>query len=108
MLAKDINFHPGSISRIYGYASIQTEQLLLISTALQYDFFAIYSAQLNLKKPEPIPPPANQKSECEIQLEQKIHEIEALKKEIETLKMEDIKKENAYLKQINDLLKKKQ
>ena len=47
------------------------------------------------------------KSESEILLEEKMAENEALKKEIAALKLEEMKKENGYLKQINGLLMKK-
>jgi len=110
VLAHALGIHAGSVSRMYGNASMQTKQLQIISETLEHDFFAVYSSILNFKKPETIiqnPTVLVEKSECEKQLEQKNLEIEALKKEIETLKMDEIKKENAFLRQINELLKKK-
>jgi len=95
MLAEALGLHIGSISRIYRQASIQTSQLKTISEHLNYDFFAVYSASLSLKKVESIAPEEVKKTECEKLLEEKIAEVEALKKEM------------AYVKEINELLRRK-
>ena len=105
-MAEVLDIHYGSISRVYNNPSIQISQLEKLSKYLQYDFFAVYSANLNLKT-LPISHSEVKKSESEILLEEKMAENEALKKEIAALKLEEMKKENGYLKQINGLLMKK-
>ena len=69
---------------------MQLYMLKRFSLALNHDFFADYSQSLDIKKKE-----TKSTSESDKLLEEKNTEIESLKKEI------------AYLKQINDLLMKK-
>ena len=93
-LAEHLGMHTGSVSRLYSYPSVQTEMLQKISVALDYDFFAVYSRELNIKKEEEVVMvvEAPAKIDYEKLLKEKIAELEALKKE------------NAYLKEINGLL----
>lgn len=105
-LADALDVHYGSISRIYGNASLQTSQLEKISRHLKYDFFAVYSANLGLKSLL-LGDSEIKKPESEVLLDEKIAEIAVLKGEIAALKLEGMQKENGYLKQINGLLLKK-
>lgn len=45
-LAEQIHCNPHSISKIFQKRIMDTQQLFLISRALQYDFFAYYSTLL--------------------------------------------------------------
>lgn len=90
-LATTLGLHIGSISRIYAYKSIQTDQLKKISIYLKYDFFALYSTELDIKKVV-----VDTTSATEKLLFKSEEEVAALKKEI------------VYLKEINELLRKKQ
>jgi len=95
-LAEVLEMHSGSVSRLYGYRSIQTDVLQKISVELGVDFFEFYSRDLNFKKE------VVAVTSCEKKLEEKTAELEVLKKE-----MEGFKREMGYLKQINELLVKK-
>ena len=88
-LAKKMGVHPGSIGRILDYPSMQLTSLRKFCEVLDYDFFAIYSEDLKVTKKEIV------KTECEKMLEESKNELEK------------VKLENAFLKEINELLKKK-
>jgi len=82
-LSSRLGVHPGSISRIFNYRHMHSSLLQKLSQALGHDFFKYFSQDIRVERPE---------SE---------KQIEQLRKEMET-----IKKENGYLKQINELLTK--
>ena len=77
-LADKIEMATSSVNRLYNYKSVQTELLTKISIALDYDFFAVYSENLNIKKEE-----VKVVSESEKLLEAKTAELEELKKIME-------------------------
>ncbi len=81
----------GSVSRLFGYKSVQTDFLKEICVAMDYDFFVVLSQyQDGITRVE-------EKvvvSECEKMLESKTAELEAVMKEV------------GYLKEINDFLRK--
>ena len=80
-LASRLGVHPGSISRIFNYRHMHSSLMQKISQALGHDFFKYFTQDIRVERPE-----------SEKQLDQ-------LRKEIEVLR-----KENGYLKQINELL----
>jgi hypothetical protein len=80
----------GSLTRVYSSPTMQTSMLQKLSKEMRYDFFEVYSKELNLKKPEVIVISDDKKLLAENALE-----IAALKKEV------------GYLTQINELLLKK-
>ena len=82
-LASRLGVHPGSISRIFNYKHMHSSLLAKLSQALGHDFFKYFSQDIRVER-----------SEGEKQIEQ-------IKKEMEVLR-----KENGYLKQINELLTK--
>ena len=82
-LASRLGIHPGSISRIFTYKHMHSSLIQKISQALGRDFFKYFTQDIRVERP------ASEK------------QIEELKKEIEA-----IRKENGYLKQINELLNK--
>ncbi len=96
-LADLMGMHVGSVNRLYGYKSVQTDVLLTVSTSLNYDFFSVYSQSLNLKVEETIvkQPEVIVVSNTEKLIEEK------------NIKIENLEKEIAYLKEINSLLRKK-
>lgn len=94
-LAKRIGVHIGSISRILGYGEMNTGLLKKLSVALGYDFFGHYSDELKLGRGEKEVVTAKEMTSCEKLLEDCVRENEGLKKEV------------AYLKEINGLLGKK-
>ncbi len=100
-LADKIGITTGSVNRLYSYKSVQTEMLVAISVALDYDFFAVYSGGLNIRKEE-----VKVVSECEKMLEEKTAELEKVKKE-NFKEVEALQKEMAYVKEINELLRRK-
>jgi len=100
-LADKIDMAKSSVNRLYSYKSMQTELLIAISVALDYDFFAVYSGGLNIKKEE-----VKVVSECEKMLEVKSAELETVKIEM-TKEVEALQKEMAYVKEINELLRRK-
>ena len=75
-LAEQIGLATGSVNRLYSYEFVQTEVLVSICVVLNYDFFAVYSEALNIKKDE-----VKVVSECEKLLAEKTEEMEAFKKE---------------------------
>ena len=82
-LASRLGVHPGSISRIFNYRHMHSSLIQKISQALGHDFFKYFTQDIRVERPE---------SEKQIEL---------LRKDIEALR-----KENGYLKQINELLNK--
>ena len=92
--AEQINIPAGSLSRLFRKQAIPSDLLYKISDVLKYDFFAIYSGHLNIKKVE-VTPLESEKILTEKMLADKNVECEGLKKEI------------FYLTQINNLLMKK-
>ena len=82
-LASRLGVHPGSLSRIFNYRHMHSSLLQKLSQALGHDFFKYFSQDIRVERPE-----------AEKQME-------LLRRE-----MEQIKKENGYLKQINELLTK--
>ncbi len=88
-LAQKMGMHQGSISRVLDSAAMQTTMVKKFCVVLDYDFFAHYSEELKVTKKE------TEKSECEKLLEENKNELEK------------VKLENVYLKEINELLKKK-
>ena len=104
-LAEEMKLHITTVSRFYGQETMQTSQLKLISQFLNHDFFADFSASLNLKLENVKETKAEvdvKNSECEKLLAEKTLELAKKTEEIEFLK-----KEMGYLKEINDLLRKK-
>lgn len=104
-LANEMHLHVTSISRFYRQESMQISQLKLISEIVNYDFFAECSARLSLKNGDAMAIKVDagvKQTECEKLLAEKILELE--KKEQE---MEFLKKELGYVKEINELLKRK-
>ncbi len=99
-LAEKLGMVSGSINRLYSYKSVQTEQLEMISAVLDYDFFGVFSEELNKKKAE------EEVLGCEKMLAEKTAELEGYKKET-AKEMEILRREMGYLKEINDLLRKK-
>jgi transcriptional regulator with XRE-family HTH domain len=83
-LASRLGVHPGSISRIFNYKHMHSSLLQKLSQALGHDFFKYFTQDIRVERP------ASDK------------QMEDLKKELDTLR-----KENGYLKQINELLSKK-
>ena len=73
--------------------SVDCELLLKASLALEHDFFSYYSELL---------PAEIQKNSIAISNTQNAREAEELKRQLA-----DVKKENSYLKKINELLEKK-
>ena len=94
-VAQFIGVHIGSISRIHNQASVQTRQLQLISEAVQYDFFSVFSEKMEYKKVQAQPAENALKADHQKELAEKDRIIA------------DLMKEMAYLKQINELLMKK-
>lgn len=86
--AQKVGVHIGSVSRIMGYPEINTAMLKRLCVAMEYDFFKHYSDELKLPSAE------KEKTSCEKLLEESQKENERLKQEL------------AYLKEINELLKK--
>lgn len=84
-LASRLGVHPGSISRIFNYRHMHSSLLQKLSQALGHDFFKYFTQDIRVERPE-----------ADKQLDEMRKEIEALRKE------------NGYLKQINDLLINKQ
>lgn len=82
-LASRLGVHPGSVSRIFNYKHMHSSLLQKLSQALGHDFFKYFTQDIKVERP------ASDKH------------IDELKKEIEALR-----KENGYLKQINELLNK--
>ena len=82
-LASRLGVHPGSISRLFNYKHMHSSLLQKLSQALGHDFFKYFSQEIKIEK-----------SEMEKQ-------SDLYKKELEQLR-----KENGYLKQINELLTK--
>jgi transcriptional regulator with XRE-family HTH domain len=80
-LASRLGVHPGSISRIFNYKHMHSSLLQKLSQALGHDFFKYFTQDIRVERPE---------------AEKQVEEI---KKEMELLR-----KENGYLKQINELL----
>ena len=87
-LAKSMGMHQGSISRVLDCRSLQTRMLKKFSEVLDYDFFAHYSEELKVTQK------LEEASECEKQLA------------VTKMELEKLRQENAYLKEINELLKK--
>ena len=83
----------GSMSRIYASPSLHASVLQKLSVALKYDFFEVYSKELNLPKEE-------------IKKEVVVVTVSDSEKIIAERDAEivSLKKEMGYLKQINDLL----
>ena len=50
-LARELSYCRTNVYKIYDKKSIDTDLLLRISSLLQYDFFSIYSKQLNNSVP---------------------------------------------------------
>jgi hypothetical protein len=92
--AETLGLKEGSVSRLFRYPSVHTALLKTISTELKYDFFAIYSKDLNLVKEE-IKISDGEKLGFEKLLGEQKMELDYLRKEV------------VYLKQINDLLMRK-
>ena len=82
-LASRLSVHPGSISRLFNYRHMHSSLLQKISQALGHDFFKYFTQDIRVERPE------------------SDKQIEILRKDIEQLR-----KENGYLKQINELLTK--
>ena len=82
-LASRLGVHPGSISRIFNYTHMHSSLLSKLSQALGHDFFKYFSQDIRVEK-----------SSADKQLDELNKELEALRKE------------NGYLKQINELLNK--
>jgi transcriptional regulator with XRE-family HTH domain len=82
-IAARLAVHPGSLSRIFNYKHMHTALLQKFSQALSHDFFKYFSQEIRIEKPE------------------SDKQTDLLRKEIEQLK-----KENGYLRQINELLTK--
>ena len=82
-LAARLGVHPGSLSRIFNYRHMHSNQLQRISQALGHDFFKYFSQDIRVER-----------TEAEKQLDQ-------LRKDID-----ELRKENGYFKQINELLSK--
>ena len=79
-LALILEMHESSVSRMFSYPSVKTDFLQKMSGILKYDFFEIYSKELNFKKEsEPV---VVVSSDCERLLAEKTLENELLKKEV--------------------------
>jgi transcriptional regulator with XRE-family HTH domain len=82
-LASRLGVHPGSISRIFNYKHMHSSLLQKISQVLGHDFFKYFTQDIKVERP------ASDK------------QIDELRRELDILR-----KENGYLKQINELLNK--
>ena len=82
-LASRLGVHPGSISRLFNYRHMHSSLLQKISQALGHDFFKYFTQDIRVERPE------------------SDKQIEIMRKDIDQLR-----KENGYLKQINELLTK--
>ena len=82
-LASRLSVHPGSISRIFNYKHMHSSLMQKISQALGHDFFKYFSQDIRVER-----------SETDKQ-------IDLMRRE-----MDQLRKENGYLKQINELLTK--
>ena len=80
-LASRLGVHPGSISRIFNYKHMHSSLVQKISQVLGHDFFKYFTQDIKVERA------ASDK------------QIDELKKELDVLR-----KENGYLKQINELL----
>jgi transcriptional regulator with XRE-family HTH domain len=80
-LASRLGVHPGSISRIFNYKHMHSSLLQKLSQALGHDFFKYFTQDIRVERPE---------------AEKRMEEIKT--------EMELLRKENGYLKQINELL----
>ena len=91
----------GSVSRLFGYKSVQTDFLKEICVAMDYDFFAVLSQyQDGITRVE-----EKEVVEGKNMLEAKTAELEVLKKEMEE-KVGVLERELGYVKEINDFLRK--
>lgn len=89
VLAAKMKMHLGSIGRVFKMNDMNTEMVEMFSVFLNYDFFAHYSNDLKLVKG------VIKNTECENALVVSNDKVEILEKEI------------VYLKEINELLRKK-
>jgi len=89
VLAGKMGMHAGSIGRVLGQANMQTEMVKKFCVVLDYDFFEHYSEELKLTKG------MGKKTECENALVVSNEKVGVLEKEI------------VYLKEINELLRKR-
>jgi transcriptional regulator with XRE-family HTH domain len=97
--ARRINTTPQNIYGIFKRKSIDTDLLKEISQVLEYDFFQYYS-QVTFEVHEDGSPYSKEKTYEHKTVTELCNELKVCQQELELLR-----KENAYLKEINDLLR---